>query len=44
MQTMNQALFNAYVKREITLDEAMRRSPDPQELSNMIGEKVDVWQ
>jgi len=43
MQTMNQALFNAYLKRDISLEEAMRRSPDPQELSNMIGEKVDAW-
>jgi len=38
MQTMNQALFNAYVKGDIALDEAMRRSSDPQELSNMLGQ------
>jgi twitching motility protein PilT len=43
MQTMNQALFNAHVKREITLEEAMRRSSDPQELSNLLGQKVETW-
>jgi twitching motility protein PilT len=43
MQTMNQGLFNAYLKQEISLEEAMRRSHDTQELSQMLGEKVDVW-
>jgi twitching motility protein PilT len=43
MQTMNQALFNAYMKQEISLEEAMRRSHDPQELTNMIGENVQTW-
>jgi len=43
MQTMNQALFNAYLNREVSREEAMRRSSDPQELANMIGEKVDAW-
>jgi len=43
MQTMNQALFNACVKRDISSDEAMRRSSDPEELSNMLGEKVQSW-
>lgn len=41
MQTMNQALFNAYLNRDISYDEAMRRSPDPQELARMLGEKVE---
>jgi twitching motility protein PilT len=43
MQTMNQALFNTYIKQEISLEEAMRRSHDPQELTNMIGENVQTW-
>ncbi len=43
MQTMNQALFNAQVKGDISLEEAMRRSSDPQELSTMLGEKVEAW-
>ena len=40
MQTMNQALFNAVVGKEIDLDEAMRRTSDPQELSTMLGQPV----
>jgi twitching motility protein PilT len=43
MQTMNQALFNAYLNREISHEEVMRRSPDPQELSKMLGEEVKSW-
>lgn len=43
MQTMNQALFNAYINRQITHDEAMRRSTDPQELTNMLGNTVESW-
>lgn len=42
MQTMNQALFNAHLKGDISLEEAMRRSSDPQELSTMLGETVKV--
>ena len=38
MQTMNQALFNAVVNKDIALEEAMRRSHDPNELSNMLGQ------
>jgi twitching motility protein PilT len=38
MQTMNQALFNAYCDRKITKDEALRRSSDPVELEQMLGE------
>ena len=33
MQTMNQALFNAVVSKDIAMEEAMRRSPDQIELS-----------
>jgi twitching motility protein PilT len=38
MQTMNQALFNAVINKDISLEEAMRRSHDPNELSNMLGQ------
>jgi twitching motility protein PilT len=43
MQTMNQALFNACVKKDISSDEAMRRSSDPEELHKMLGDKVQTW-
>lgn len=43
MQTMNQGLFNAYLKRDISMEEAMRRSHDTQELSQMLGEKVETF-
>ncbi len=36
MQTMNQSLLAHYLKRHITLEEAMRRSQIPDELSQMI--------
>ncbi|UCG52398.1 MAG: type IV pilus twitching motility protein PilT [Candidatus Latescibacterota bacterium] len=42
MQTMNQGLFNAAIKGDITIDEATRRSSDPEELANMLGEKVPM--
>jgi twitching motility protein PilT len=37
MQTMNQSLYELYVKRSITLDEAMGRSSIPEELQSMIS-------
>ena len=40
MQTMNQALFNGVLSKDISLEEAMRRSHDPTELSNMLGQPV----
>ncbi len=40
MQTMNQALFNAVVSKEIAMEEAMRRSLDQNELANMLGQPV----
>ena len=43
MQTMNQGLFNATIKNDISTDEATRRSSDPEELRNMLGEKADAW-
>ncbi|MCK4539468.1 MAG: type IV pilus twitching motility protein PilT [Candidatus Krumholzibacteria bacterium] len=40
MQTMNQALFAAYCDRKISLEEAMRRTSDPTELEQMLGESA----
>jgi twitching motility protein PilT len=42
MQTMNQGLYNACMHRDISQDEAMRRSHDTQELGKMLGELVGV--
>jgi twitching motility protein PilT len=42
MQTMNQALFEAFVNRKLSLDEAMRRSSDPIELEQMLGDRAGV--
>ena len=36
MQTMNQSLLSCYMKRQITLDEAMGRSGDIEEFINML--------
>jgi twitching motility protein PilT len=40
MQTMNQSLYEAYVNRRISYDEAVGRSPDKDEILKMIGEAV----
>ncbi len=37
MQTMNQSLADLYLKRYITVEEAMNRSPDSQELNDIIA-------
>ncbi len=37
MQTMNQALYAHYVNREVTEEEAVRRSNDPDDLYRMMG-------
>ncbi|MEO1269059.1 MAG: type IV pilus twitching motility protein PilT [Myxococcota bacterium] len=37
MQTMNQSLHSLYQRRLVTLEEAMWRSPDPEELRTMIA-------
>jgi twitching motility protein PilT len=37
MQTFNQSLATAFAKRLITLEEAMQRSSDPEELKNIIA-------
>jgi twitching motility protein PilT len=40
MQTMNDALQMLYMKGDITLDEALKRSGDPNELLRAVGEPV----
>ncbi|MCK4549666.1 MAG: Flp pilus assembly complex ATPase component TadA, partial [Candidatus Krumholzibacteria bacterium] len=39
MQTMNQALFQAFCDRTITKEECLRRSSDPVELQQMLGDE-----
>jgi len=43
MQTMNQGLFNACIRNDISTDEAMRRSPDHEELKKMLGDQVGAY-
>ncbi len=38
MQTMNQSLLAAFLRREITLDEAVGRSSDPDEFRNLMSQ------
>ena len=40
MQTLNQSLYSLYTRGEITLDEAMARSGDADELQSMIDAKT----
>jgi twitching motility protein PilT len=40
MQTMNQSLYSLYARKLITLEEAMGRSSDQDELRNMIEGKA----
>ncbi len=42
MQTMNQSLYQALVNKWISREQALGRSPDPQELLQMMGEPVGV--
>ena len=39
MQTMNDALNQLYTSREVSKEECLRVSPDPNEFLRMIGEK-----
>ena len=39
MQTMNDALYQLYMSREVTQEECLRVSPDPNEFLRSIGEK-----
>jgi twitching motility protein PilT len=40
MQTMNDGLYQLYISSEIKLEEALKRSADPNELLRMVGEPV----
>jgi Tfp pilus assembly pilus retraction ATPase PilT len=40
MQTMNDALASLYMRGEVTLEEAVKRSSDPNELLRAVGEPV----
>ncbi len=42
MQTLNQSLYQAVVNKWVTLDTAMGRSPDVQELQQMLGQPAMV--
>jgi len=42
MQTLNQSLFSLYARRLISLEEAMSRSNEPEELRNMMEGKLPV--
>ncbi|HBO70220.1 MAG TPA: type IV pili twitching motility protein PilT, partial [Deltaproteobacteria bacterium] len=37
MQTMNQSLLAAYLRRDISLDDAVGRSTDPEEFRNLLS-------
>jgi twitching motility protein PilT len=41
MQTLNDALYNLYMGREVTLDECLRVSGDPNEFLRMVGQPAD---
>src|SRR3712207_5290905 len=41
MQTMNDALYQLYMSREVTLEECLRVSHDPTEFQRLIGMPVD---
>jgi twitching motility protein PilT len=40
MQTMNDSLQMLYMRGEVTLEEALKRSADPAELLRVVGEPV----
>ena len=42
MQTMNQALYSLYSRKMVSLEEAMSRSADHEELQNMIAHGGDA--
>jgi Tfp pilus assembly ATPase PilU len=41
MQTLNDALYQLYVGRQVALDEALRVSNDPNELLRMTGQQPE---
>jgi twitching motility protein PilT len=42
MQTLNDSLKELYLQREVTLEEALKRSSDPNEFLQMVGEPAPV--
>jgi twitching motility protein PilT len=42
MQTMNDALYQLYMQREVELEECVKRSSEPSEFLRMIGEPIPV--
>ena len=42
MQTLNDALYQLYVQRQVTLDECLRVSSDPAELKRMVGAPLEA--
>lgn len=42
MQTMNDALYQLYMQREVALEECLKRSSDPNEFLRMVGEPIPV--
>ena len=41
MQTMNDALYNLFINREVTQEECLRCSHDPNEFLRMIGQSPE---
>jgi len=42
MQTLNDSLKELYLQREVTLEEAEKRSGDPNEFRQMVGEPISA--
>jgi len=42
MQTLNDALYQLYVQREVTLEECLRVSSDPTEFRRMVGAPIEA--
>ena len=40
MQTLNDSLRELYLQREVTIDECLKRSPDPNEFLKSVGEPI----
>ena len=40
MQTLNDSLYQLYMNREVTLEDCLRSTPEPNELLRMVGEPV----
>jgi twitching motility protein PilT len=43
MQTLNDALKELYLSREVTLEEALKRSSDPNEFLQLVGEPAPAY-